>query len=50
MTHMIIGKLTSGPKDWGHWTLGADGAYKYSLAQASPEFLQLLKHFGQLPE
>jgi hypothetical protein len=50
MTHMVIGKLTAGPKDWGHWTPGADGTYKYSLAQASPEFLQLLKHFGHLPE
>jgi len=51
MTHMIIGKLTAGPKDWGHWTRDAVGDfYKYEPAQAAPEFLQLLKHFGTTPE
>lgn len=41
-THMLIGKLTAGPRDWGHLVIDESGDLQWMQNVASPEFLQAL--------
>jgi hypothetical protein len=48
-THMRIGPLTAGPRDWGHLLPGPAGALVWTQAAASPEFLAQLAALNQRP-
>lgn len=48
-THMLMGPLTAGPRDWGHLLPGADGALAWTPAAASPEFLAQLGALNTRP-
>jgi hypothetical protein len=50
LTHMKMGKLTAGPRDWGHYTEDSKtGLWSYAPATASPAFLSALKQLNTAP-
>lgn len=48
-THMFIGPLVAGPKDWGHLILDTEGQFKYEPAVTTAEFLERLKVLNHRP-
>lgn len=48
-THMFIGPLVAGPKDWGHLVPDSDGVLQYQQAVTTPVFLEALKVLNYRP-
>jgi hypothetical protein len=49
LTHMVIGRLTAGPKDWGHIT-NTTGEWEYAPVEPDPGFLGRFKALNTRPE
>jgi hypothetical protein len=48
-THMFIGRLTAGPKDWGHIVRNADGEWVYHPVEPDPSFLARFRALNTRP-
>lgn len=48
-THMLIGKLTAGTRDWGHLLPSPDGGWTYVPNESDPSFLGRLQALNTRP-